>query len=91
LKVTLSRAPGRLEQDHWGGGPFSDRRWGFAKVIPNDLGISPTECGGPLVDLDGHCVGVNIARALRVASYALPASVAKKTVERLRQQPVTSK
>ena len=55
-----------------GGGPFSDRRWGFSKVIPHDLGIAPTECGGPLVDLDGHCVGVNIARALRVASYALP-------------------
>ena len=29
LKATLSRAPGRMEQDHWGGGPFSDRRWGF--------------------------------------------------------------
>lgn len=84
VKVTLSRTAGRLEQDHWGGGPFSDRRWGFSKVIPHDLGIAPTDCGGPLVDLDGHCVGVNIARALRVASYALPASVAKETVEKLR-------
>jgi serine protease Do len=85
VKVTLSSASGRLEQDHWGGGPFSDRRWGFSKVIPHDLGISPTDCGGPLVDLDGRCVGVNIARALRVASYALPASVVKDTVEKLRK------
>ncbi len=91
LKATLSRGPGRLAQDHWGGGPFSDRRWGFGKVIPSDLGISPTDCGGPLVDLDGRCVGVNIARALRVASYALPASVAKETVEKLRQREVTAK
>jgi serine protease Do len=84
LKVTLGRSPGRLPHDHWGGGPFSDRRWGFSKVIPHDLGISPTDCGGPLVDIDGHCVGVNIARALRVATYALPASVVKQTVEKLK-------
>jgi serine protease Do len=84
LKVTLGRTPGRLPHDHWGGGPFSDRRWGFSKVIPNDLGISPTDCGGPVVDIDGHCVGVNIARALRVATYALPASVVRQTVEKLK-------
>ena len=84
LKVTLGRSPGSLPQDHWGGGPFSDRRWGFSKVIPNDLGISPTDCGGPLVDIDGHCVGINIARALRVATYALPASLVKQTVEKLK-------
>jgi serine protease Do len=84
LKVTLGRSPGRLPHDHWGGGPFSDRRWGFNKVIPNDLGISPTDCGGPLVDIDGHCVGVNIARALRVATYALPASVVQETVVKLK-------
>ncbi len=85
LKVTLGHSrPGSLPQDHWGGGPFSDRRFGFSKVIPNDLGISPTDCGGPLVDIDGHCVGINIARALRVATYALPASVVKETVGKLK-------
>ncbi len=91
LKVTLGRTPGRLPQDHWGGGPFSDRRWGFSNVIPNDLGISPTDCGGPLVDIDGHCVGVNIARALRVATYALPASVVKETVGKLNKASVAQK
>jgi serine protease Do len=84
VNVTLGRSPGTLPHDHWGGGPFSDRRWGFNKVIPNDLGISPTDCGGPVVDIDGHCVGVNIARALRVATYALPASVVQETVGRLK-------
>ena len=32
LEATLGRSPGRLPQDNWGGGPFSDRRWGFAAV-----------------------------------------------------------
>ena len=45
---------------------------------------NPKDCGGPVVDLDGRCIGINIARALRVATYALPASVAKETIEKLR-------
>jgi serine protease Do len=84
INATLGRSPGPMPQDHWGGGPFSDRRYGFTKVIPVDLGMTPTDCGGPLVDIDGHCVGVNLARALRVATYALPASVVRQTVEKLK-------
>ncbi|MEI8373024.1 MAG: PDZ domain-containing protein [Planctomycetota bacterium] len=83
LEATLGRSPGRLPQDDWGGGPFSDRRWGFAAVIPHDLAIAPTDCGGPLVDLDGRCLGVNIARALRVASYALPSNMVQETVVKI--------
>jgi serine protease Do len=89
LEAILGRSPGRLPQDNWGGGPFSDRRWGFAAVIPHDLAIAPTDCGGPLVDLDGRCLGVNIARALRVTSYALPSSVVQETVEKLRVRAKT--
>jgi serine protease Do len=84
LEAILGRSPGRLPQDNWGGGPFSERRWGFASVIPHDLAIAPTDCGGPLVDIDGRCPGINIARALRVTSYALPAGVVQATVEKLR-------
>jgi serine protease Do len=85
LEAVLSRSSGRLRlpQDNWGGGPFSDRRYGFAAVIPHDLPLAPAECGGPLVDIDGRCLGVNIARALRVASYALPPGVVQATVEKI--------
>ena len=64
-----------LPQDHWGGGPFSARRSGFPAVLPHDSVIHPTECGSPLVDTDGKIVGINIARALRVTTYAIPADV----------------
>ena len=89
LAATLGRSPVRLPQDNWGGGPFSDRRWGFAAVIPHDLAIAPTDCGGPLVDIDGRCLGLNIARALRVTSYALPADVVQRTVEQIRARAKT--
>ena len=58
-------------------------------MIPHDLAIAPTDCGGPLVDIEGRCLGVNIARALRVASYALPPSAVQETVEKLRTRAKT--
>jgi serine protease Do len=73
-------------QDEWGGGPFSGRRSGFPVVLPHDTPLHPKDCGGPLVDTDGRAVGINIARALRVTTYALPASVVRQTVSELKQK-----
>jgi serine protease Do len=41
--------------------------------LQHDTVIRPADCGGPLVDLDGKAVGINIARAGRTESYAIPA------------------
>jgi len=60
------------EHDRWGGGPFSNRRFDFGPVIIHDTTIEPTHCGGPLVNLHGDVVGINIARSLRVATLAIP-------------------
>jgi len=59
------------------GGPLSRRRTGFPYVLEHDTVLRPRECGGPLVDLDGKVVGINIARVSRVSSYALPVSQLK--------------
>ena len=55
-------------------GPLSERRSGFPYVLEHDTVLRPKDCGGPLVDLDGNAVGINIARVSRVSSYALPAT-----------------
>lgn len=57
------------------GGQLSFRRTGFSSVLQHDTFLLPEHCGGPVCDLDGRVVGINIARAERIASYALPASV----------------
>jgi serine protease Do len=73
------------------GGPLSKRRAGFPSVIQHDSVVRPRECGGPVVDLDGKAVGINIARVSRVATYALPAEIAKRAVqEMLRDLPATT-
>jgi serine protease Do len=72
------------------GGALSDRRAGFPLAIQHDSVLKPSECGGPLVDLDGKAVGLNIARAGRVESYALPANLVRETIDRLLQPQLTS-
>ncbi len=55
------------------GGPLSKRRGGFPSVLQHDTVLRPRDCGGPVVDIDGNVVGINIARVSRVASFAIPA------------------
>lgn len=54
-------------------GEMSKVRTGFPLVIQTDLPIEPNQMGGALVDLKGKVVGLNIARAGRIESYAIPA------------------
>lgn len=68
------------------GNRVSQRRDGFDSVLQHDATISPGECGGPLLDLEGRCIGLNIARAGRVEAYALPADVVAGVLLDLTQQ-----
>ena len=65
------------------GSELSGRAEGFDRVIQHDTVLEAWQCGGPLVNLEGRAVGVNIARAGRVASYALAAEVVRRSVEKL--------
>lgn len=66
------------------GGELSSRRAGFASVLQHDTVLSPSQCGGPLVDSEGKAVGINIARAGRVASFAIPADLIVPLIEDLK-------
>ncbi len=65
-------------------GEVSRRAEGFEAAIEHDTVLAPWLCGGPLVNLDGKAVGLNIARAGRVTTYALPAKLVKKCFEDLK-------
>lgn len=66
-------------------GSISARSTGFKEVIEHDSVLAPQHCGGPIVDVDGHVVGLNIARAGRVSCYALRAKTVAKAVEEMLQ------
>src|SRR5207253_1169195 len=81
LKAKLDRQPSGGRGGRGGRGDFqnrmgsilSDRRNGFPTILHHDAVLRPSDCGGPLVGLDGKVVGINIARAGRTESYAAPA------------------
>ena len=50
----------------------SKRANNFPSVFQHDAPMFPEQCGGPVVDLDGKVIGINIARNGRAASYAIP-------------------
>lgn len=59
--------------EDFGNGGVSLRTDGFSRVLQHDLPLAPSDMGGPLFTLEGQLVGLNIARADRVTSFALPA------------------
>ncbi len=65
------RAP--LEREPVSESPRNNRAMDLM-VLQHDTVLRPNDCGGPMVDLEGRAVGINVARAGRVASYALPAA-----------------
>ncbi|MGL5018921.1 MAG: S1C family serine protease [Luteolibacter sp.] len=67
-------------------GDFSPRRSGFPRVMQHDILGSRLVQGGPLLDLDGRCLGMNIARANRAESFAIPMEDVREIAERLMKQ-----
>ncbi len=67
-------------------GEFSPRRSGFPRVMQHDILGSKSVVGGPLLDLDGRCIGMNIARANRAESFAIPVEDLKGLAGRLMKQ-----
>lgn len=64
-------------------GRTSRRKSGFSMVMQSDIPLPPEAMGGPLFALDGTAVGVLIAHADRVTTYALPADVVQSSVEKM--------
>ncbi len=67
-------------------GQVSQRAEGFEKAIEHDTVLKPWLCGGPLMNLEGKAMGMNIARAGRVSTYALPASLVERLFQNLKVQ-----
>jgi serine protease Do len=74
------------ERENRFSGDVSLRNEGFEQAIEHDTVLEPWQCGGPLVNLDGKAIGLNIARASRVATYALPASLARQILAKLKSK-----
>ncbi|MEG0143541.1 MAG: PDZ domain-containing protein [Akkermansia sp.] len=53
-------------------GRMSRRKYGFPLVMQHDTPLLPVFMGGPLLNLEGKVIGMNIARANRAETFSLP-------------------
>jgi S1-C subfamily serine protease len=60
-------------------------------VFQHDSPLFPEQCGGPIMDLDGNVIGINIARQGRVASLAIPSAQVKTILDTLKCESVASR
>lgn len=88
MSVVLGKRPSDLLPQRGGRGDFqnamgsklSDRRTGIPKLFQTDAVVKPADCGAPVVDLDGHAIGLMIARAGRTESHAVPAETVRELI-----------
>lgn len=62
----------QMDRNDMMSGDFSKRRSGFPRVIQHDILANSDTMGGPVLDLQGRVVGMNIARANRAETFAIP-------------------
>ncbi|MFP6899377.1 MAG: PDZ domain-containing protein, partial [Opitutales bacterium] len=66
-------------------GPVSKRKDNFPMIIQHDVSLPPGAMGGPVMDLNGKVIGVNVARVDRVTTFALPAKLVREVFQKLRR------
>ena len=64
-------------------GKISERRNSFPMALQHDIDQAPRQTGGPLLNLSGKAIGINIARANRAESFAIPAKEAQEVYQEM--------
>lgn len=73
------------------GAILSRRCDNFSFVFQHDTPLFPEQCGGPILDLSGNVVGMNIARQGRASSLAIPSSRMQTIVDDLMRSSVAAR
>ncbi len=74
LKHLVTAATKKRDMLNRTGVGISRRHDDFPLVLQHDTALRPSDCGGPLVRLDGKVVGMNVARGGRTETYCIPAA-----------------
>ena len=93
VRATLQLRPHspRSDLQNRMGSELSSRRGGYQVILQHDSVLQPSDCGGPLVDLDGRVIGINVSRAGRVETWAVPAEVVRPLLTELKSGKLAPK
>ena len=70
--ASRSKIVSNWDGEDYANGGVSLRTDGFPDVLQHQLPLSPHDMGGPLINLDGKAIAINISRVDRVSTFALP-------------------
>ena len=59
----------------------SKRSTAFPWALQHDTPLMPEQCGGPLINLDGEVIGINIARGGRIKSFAVAGEQLEEVIQ----------
>ena len=65
-------------------GPVSKRKDNFPMILQHDIPLTKESMGAPLFNINGKCLGINIARVDRVTVFAIPSSIANKFIQSIK-------
>jgi len=80
-----TRTDQALSQLSASGGSLSKRRQGFPMAIYHDTPLTASQCGGPILNLRGQVIGINISRSLRQRTLAIPTATIRQALIRMNQ------
>jgi S1-C subfamily serine protease len=80
--ASRSKVLNNWDGEDFANGGVSIRTDSFSEVLQHDMPLGPEDMGGPVMDLEGRVVGINIARVDRVTTFALPTEAFWPTVQR---------
>jgi len=83
ILASRSKVFDMLDRNQLMSGKTSVRKAGFSDALQHELPLPPDAMGGPLVNLEGKAVGVNIARSDRVTTFALPSELVQDIAKRI--------
>ena len=67
---------------------FSKRRADFPAVFMHDAITEAWQCGGPVFDLNGKAVGINVARHNRTTTLAIPSEVIVRSIAKMMKNSI---
>lgn len=79
--ASRSRVIANWDGDDYANGGISIRTDQFPKIIQHDLPLNPHDMGGPVYNLQGETIAINIARADRISTFALPTELFREKLE----------
>ena len=84
LGIRPAQMAARPNLAEWLSGDISRMQGPFSTVLQHDAVLRPSAMGGPVVDDAGRCIGMNIARADRTSTYAIPARFVRQVYAQLK-------